>query len=123
MTSRSFIVPFVGVLPGPAASSTRAGSRSSAVLHVPLAELLPTRVYREERWGIPPQDRPIYFFEIVGDTIWGATAGDAAQPAGAGHRHLRPRRADPALAPARHADPGITRRGRLSGGTVRPCRS
>ena len=31
-------------------------------------------MFREERWGLPPLDRPIYFFEIVGDTVWGATA-------------------------------------------------
>ena len=43
------------------------------MLHVPLSELLADGVFREERWGIPPQDRPIYFFEVVGDTIWGAT--------------------------------------------------
>ena len=28
----------------------------------------------EERWGLAPLDRPICFFEVVGDTIWGATA-------------------------------------------------
>ena len=30
-------------------------------------------MYREERWGLSPLDRPLIFFEIVGDTIWGAT--------------------------------------------------
>jgi hypothetical protein len=45
-----------------------------AILHVPLVELLDPAVYRQERWGLPGIDRPIHFFEIVGDTIWGATA-------------------------------------------------
>ena len=28
----------------------------------------------KERWGSEEQGRPIFFFELVGDTIWGATA-------------------------------------------------
>lgn len=73
VTSRSFIVPFVGVLPGrPALEPNPA--EVELILHVPLDELLLDGVYREERWGLPPLDRPIYFFEIAGDTIWGATA-------------------------------------------------
>jgi 8-oxo-dGTP pyrophosphatase MutT (NUDIX family) len=70
--SRSFIVPYVGTLPGP--PELEASPREvELVLLVPLSELLADGVFREERWGIPPQDRPIYFFEVVGDTIWGAT--------------------------------------------------
>ena len=30
--------------------------------------------YREERWGTPPLDRPIFFFELDDETVWGATA-------------------------------------------------
>ena len=43
---------------------------------VPLSELLASGVYREEIWKWPgsTQERPVYFFEIDGDTIWGATA-------------------------------------------------
>ncbi len=70
--SRSFIVPYVGVLPGPP-ELVASPREVELVLHVPLSELLADDVFREERWGIPPQDRPIYFFEVVGDTIWGAT--------------------------------------------------
>lgn len=73
VTSRSFIVPVVGVLerrpvlhPNPA--------EVAYALHVPLAELLLDEVFREERWGLPPLDRPLYFFELYGDTVWGATA-------------------------------------------------
>lgn len=73
VTSRSFIVPFVGVLPGRPALEPNP-SEVELILHVPLDELLLDGVYREERWGLPPLDRPIYFFEVVGDTIWGATA-------------------------------------------------
>jgi hypothetical protein len=30
-------------------------------------------VYREERWGIPNVERAISFFEVEGETVWGAT--------------------------------------------------
>lgn len=73
VTSRSFIVPFVGVLPGRPELTANPGEVEK-ILHVPLSELLLDEVYREERWGLPPLDRGLYFFEIVGDTIWGATA-------------------------------------------------
>lgn len=73
VTSRSFITPYVGVLPGrPQLEPNPA--EVERILHVSLRDLLDPRVFREERWGLPPLDRPIYFFEVVGDTIWGATA-------------------------------------------------
>jgi 8-oxo-dGTP pyrophosphatase MutT (NUDIX family) len=70
--SQSFIVPFVGELARPP-RLTPSPDEVELVLHVPLSELMADGVFREERWGIPPMDRPIYFFEVVGDTIWGAT--------------------------------------------------
>lgn len=73
ITSRSFIVPFVGALSAaPALAPDPA--EVARVLLVPLAELLDDGVFREERWGVPPLDRPVWFFEIEGETIWGATA-------------------------------------------------
>jgi len=41
---------------------------------VPLAELLDPEVFREERWDIFGTEREMWFFELVGDTVWGATA-------------------------------------------------
>ena len=77
VTSRSSIVPYVGVVPA------RPDLRPSpdevdAILHVPVAELLAPDVYHQERWGIPGPTgrlttRPIHFFELDGDTVWGAT--------------------------------------------------
>ena len=50
-------------------------ARQHEVLHVRVAELLDPAIFREERWTFPwAEDRPIFFFEVVGDTIWGATA-------------------------------------------------
>jgi 8-oxo-dGTP pyrophosphatase MutT (NUDIX family) len=42
---------------------------------VPLVELLDPGVYREELWTFPSgEERSMAFFELVGDTVWGATA-------------------------------------------------
>lgn len=71
--ARSSITPFVGFLPGrPELEANPA--EVERILHVPLAELLADGVCREERWGVPPLDHAMYFFEVVGDTVWGATA-------------------------------------------------
>jgi 8-oxo-dGTP pyrophosphatase MutT (NUDIX family) len=69
---RSSITPFVGFLPG-RPELTPNPSEVALILHVALDELLDEQVYREERWGLPPLDHPMHFFELVGDTIWGAT--------------------------------------------------
>lgn len=71
--SRSFIVPYVGALPGRPDLVADPGE-VERILHVPVAELLDEDVYHEERWGLAGLDRPLYFFDVVGDTIWGATA-------------------------------------------------
>jgi hypothetical protein len=63
----------VGVLPGRPELRPSAGE-VDAVLHVPLAELLLPEVFREEVWDFGAFERPIVFFDLVGDTIWGATA-------------------------------------------------
>lgn len=74
VTSRSFIVPYVGGLPPGRPATTANPAEVSAVLHVPVAELLDPGIFREERWTFPwAEDRPIFFFELVGDTVWGAT--------------------------------------------------
>jgi len=74
VTSDSFIVPFVAVLPGRPHIHTASPDEVAAVLHVPLAELLDPSVFREERWDIFGTPRAMFFFELVGDTVWGATA-------------------------------------------------
>jgi 8-oxo-dGTP pyrophosphatase MutT (NUDIX family) len=74
VSSDSFIVPYVGVLPG-RPETVPSPVEVEAVLHVPLADLLDPAVFREEIWTFPGGlDRPITFFELVGDTVWGATA-------------------------------------------------
>lgn len=73
VTSRSFIVPFVALLSGrPALRPNPA--EVDAVLHVPVRELLLDEVFHEERWSWADRDLQLFFFELVGDTVWGATA-------------------------------------------------
>ncbi len=72
--SRSYIVPHVGLVGGGRPVLTPNPSEVDAVLHVPLAELLLDDVYREERWTFLGAERSVFFFELVGDTVWGATA-------------------------------------------------
>lgn len=74
ITSGSFIVPYVAEVPA-CPDLLPCSAEVDRVLHVPLSELMAPGVFREERWvfgeGI---DRPIVFFDLVGDTVWGATA-------------------------------------------------
>ena len=71
--SGSIIHPFVALLPGRPDLDANP-DEVEAVLHVPLAELLLDGVYREEEWDFPGGPWRISFFELVGDTVWGATA-------------------------------------------------
>jgi 8-oxo-dGTP pyrophosphatase MutT (NUDIX family) len=74
VSSGSRITPFVGVLgrrphlaPNPA--------EVARAFDVSLAELVSDGVYREERWDLPGlEDRPMHFFELEDETVWGATA-------------------------------------------------
>ena len=73
LSSRSAIVPYVGALPG-RPELTPNPNEVERILHVPFAELLLEEVYREERWGPEHEPRRMHFFELHGDTVWGATA-------------------------------------------------
>jgi 8-oxo-dGTP pyrophosphatase MutT (NUDIX family) len=72
IVGRSFVVPYVGEVRG-RPELTPSPAEVERILHLPLSELLSPGVYREERWGVAPLDRPVCFFEVEGDTIWGAT--------------------------------------------------
>jgi 8-oxo-dGTP pyrophosphatase MutT (NUDIX family) len=72
MVSKSYIIPIVGRLAE--RPDLRPGTDEvDRILCVPLADLRRADTYREERWGTPPMDRPIHFFELDDETIWGAT--------------------------------------------------
>ena len=75
--SRSWIVPIVGrlaerlPLPSPLRGQTNEVDR---VLWVPLHDLTEPGTFREEWWHTAQGERPIYFFELDDETVWGATA-------------------------------------------------
>ena len=74
-TSQSMVHPFVGVLPGRPEGLVADPGEVEHILHVLLADLLDPEAFHEEIWRFPDgNDRSLTFFEIVGDTIWGATA-------------------------------------------------
>ncbi len=73
VVSQSYIVPVVAsVAARPVLEPSPA--EVDRALWVPLAELADSATFREEWWGTPPAERPIFFFDLVDETIWGATA-------------------------------------------------
>ncbi len=73
VVSRSYIVPVVARLLGDPPLRA-AAAEVGRIFRVPLLELLRDDTYREELWGTAPLARPIHFFELDDETIWGATA-------------------------------------------------
>jgi mutator protein MutT len=73
MVTRSFIVPVVGTL-GSRPSLHPAEDEVERILWVPLAELTRSDTFREEVWNFNDEPRPMFFFELDDETIWGATA-------------------------------------------------
>jgi len=73
VASRFTITPFVGLLAGPPVldPDPREVVRAFAV---PLSELLDPAAFREELWQLYGDWRSMYFFELPGETVWGATA-------------------------------------------------
>ena len=73
MASRSFIVPVVGTVESHPVLQPSA-AEVDRILWVPLAELTRTDTFREELWDFDGARRPMFFFELDDETIWGATA-------------------------------------------------
>ena len=73
MVTRSFIVPVVGTL-GTRPLLRPAEHEVERILWVPLAELTRSDTFREEVWNFDEEPRPMFFFELDDETIWGATA-------------------------------------------------
>jgi 8-oxo-dGTP pyrophosphatase MutT (NUDIX family) len=68
------ITPFVAALPARPQFEPNPAEVERAFT-VPLVELTDPEVYREELWTFPDgEERSIQFFELIGDTVWGATA-------------------------------------------------
>jgi len=73
VVSNSYIVPVVSVLERRPHVEPRTGE-VDRVFWTPLSELVRPGTYRMERWGSPPMDRLLHFFELDDETVWGATA-------------------------------------------------
>ncbi|NNF55584.1 MAG: CoA pyrophosphatase [Acidimicrobiales bacterium] len=80
VSSPANIVPILGLLEERPTGLTLAPDEVDDVVFIQLTELLDPSIYREEIWfrqisddaGFP--GLPVTFFELVGDTLWGATA-------------------------------------------------
>jgi 8-oxo-dGTP pyrophosphatase MutT (NUDIX family) len=67
------ITPFVGLLA--AVPALRPDPREVVdAFAVPISDLLHPDAYREETWDLFGAPRPMAFFELPGETVWGATA-------------------------------------------------
>jgi 8-oxo-dGTP pyrophosphatase MutT (NUDIX family) len=73
ISSGAGIFPFVGVLPARPELEPNP-DEVDRVFDVAVGELMADGVFHEEIWGVGEVERPIYFFEVDGETIWGATA-------------------------------------------------
>lgn len=71
--SGSLVHPFVGVLDGPPVGLVANPGEVEEILYVELGELLLDEVWREELWERGGGPWPVTFFELYGDTVWGAT--------------------------------------------------
>ena len=73
IVSKSYIVPIVARLDERLDLSPRTGE-ADRVMWTPIAELTRAGTYHRERWGLAPLDRPLHFFALDDETVWGATA-------------------------------------------------
>jgi len=72
--SNSLVTPFVGILDTVPALEANP-MEVEEIIDIPLTELLDPNIYREEVWQWQDgKSRPVFFFELIGDTVWGATA-------------------------------------------------
>jgi 8-oxo-dGTP pyrophosphatase MutT (NUDIX family) len=69
--SRFTITPFVGLM-DPLPPLVPHPGEVVRILEVPVSQLLEDDAFHEEYWGSP--DRAVSFFELPGETVWGATA-------------------------------------------------
>jgi 8-oxo-dGTP pyrophosphatase MutT (NUDIX family) len=73
VASRAGLFPVAGLLDGPPRLLPNPAEVERAFT-VSLAQLMAPCVYHEERWGQGASARAVHFFELPGETIWGATA-------------------------------------------------
>jgi 8-oxo-dGTP pyrophosphatase MutT (NUDIX family) len=67
------ITPFVGLVHDPV-TYTPDGREVERVLELPLEGFLRPANFRVEHWERDGHLRPVYFYEVEGEVVWGATA-------------------------------------------------
>ncbi|MBV9410794.1 MAG: CoA pyrophosphatase [Acidimicrobiia bacterium] len=74
VASQFVLAPFVGILPARPTVVPNPAEVARA-FDVSVAELMDDDVYHEERWDLPGMgNRPMHFFDVADETVWGATA-------------------------------------------------
>jgi 8-oxo-dGTP pyrophosphatase MutT (NUDIX family) len=74
VASQFVLAPFVGILPARPALVPNPAEVARA-FDVSFADLMEDGVYHEERWDLPGMgNRPMHFFDVADETVWGATA-------------------------------------------------
>jgi 8-oxo-dGTP pyrophosphatase MutT (NUDIX family) len=71
--SDSAITPFVAISDSPLPPLAANEAEVARIFDVSLLELTSPDCYRSEIWDYPEGTFPVFFFEVDGDTIWGAT--------------------------------------------------
>lgn len=71
--SYSLVQPIVSTLAEPP-RLVASPDEVEAILTVPIRELLSPGVHRSEEWLWNGQWIPMHFFDLIGDTVWGATS-------------------------------------------------
>jgi 8-oxo-dGTP pyrophosphatase MutT (NUDIX family) len=82
VSSNTLMTPVVGTLARRPEVEANPGE-VERIFDVALADLVADGVFHEELWrssersaalGIPPGEFPVWFFDVAGETVWGATA-------------------------------------------------
>lgn len=71
--SKSYIVPVVATLDHRPELSPQT-MEVDRIMWTPISDLTRAGTYRTERWSSLGVDRPLHFFELDDETVWGATA-------------------------------------------------
>lgn len=73
IVSKSYIVPVVATIDAPVELAPQT-MEADRVMWTPVTEFTRPGTYHRERWGSVPLDRPLHFFHLDDETVWGATA-------------------------------------------------
>jgi 8-oxo-dGTP pyrophosphatase MutT (NUDIX family) len=73
LLTKAEVIPFVGVVETPLPPLAHNPAEVERIFDVGLLELIEEDCYHEEIWDRPFGNSRLHFFDVEGDTIWGAT--------------------------------------------------